>query len=96
MYKKRVLMHGANTRSLKWSFLRLFDAFELDGKVAHKRGFPGDAYAVFYVFAAVVHVLQRSGNNIHVVVGVHAARDAEAHEVQTAEAILACHRVAVG
>ncbi len=46
--------------------------------------------------AAVVDVLEGGGDDVHVVVGVDAARDAEAHEVEAAEAVLTRNGVAVG
>ena len=64
--------------------------------MAHQFGFPSDFQTAFDFVAAVVDVLQGSGDNVHVVVGVNAARDAETHEVVAAKAVLAGHGVAVG
>ena len=77
-------------------FLRLSQAFELAGEVAHQLGFPGDLKTALDGVATVVDVLEGGGDDVHVVVGVDAARDAETHEVVATEAVLAGHRVAVG
>ena len=74
----------------------LAQALKLAGEVAHQLGFPGDFEAALDAVATVIHVLQRGGNHVHVVVGINTARDAEAHEVVAAEAVLARDRVAVG
>ena len=77
-------------------FLRLSQAFELAGEVAHQLGFPGDLKTALDGVATVVDVLEGGGDDVHVVVGVDAARDAETHEVVATEAVLAGYRVAVG
>ena len=63
--------------------------------MAHELGLPGDLQTAFDGVAAVVDILQGGGDDVHVVVGVDAARDAEAHEVVATEAVLAGHGVAV-
>lgn len=65
-------------------------------EVAHEFCFPCDAYAVFYVVAAVINVLQSCCDDIHVVVCINAAGDAETEKIQATEAVLACDRVTVG
>ena len=72
------------------------ESLELAGEVTHQFGFPSDFQATLDGVAAVVDVLQRGCDDIHVVVGVHTARDAETHEVVATEAVLAGDRVTVG
>ena len=75
---------------------RLTEALELASEVAHQLGLPSDFKTAFDGVATVVDVLQGSGDNIHVVVGINAARDAETHEVVATKAVLAGHGVTVG
>ena len=72
------------------------EPLKLHGEVAHEGCFPGDAHAALDVVAAVIDVLQRHGDDIHVVVGVDAARDGEAQEVEAGEAVFPRDGVAVG
>src|SRR5699024_9283456 len=58
--------------------------------------FPNDFDTVGNFVATVVHVLQGSGNHLHVVVRIYAACHANADEVVAAETVLAGNRVAVG
>ena len=64
--------------------------------MSHEFGFPCDFQTAFDGVTTVVDVLQCCCDDVHVVVGVHTAWDAEAHEVVAAEAVLACDRVTVG
>ena len=66
------------------------------GEVTHQRSLPYDFDTVGNLVAAVVHVLQRSGNHLHVVVRIDAACHADADEVVAAETVLARDGVAVG
>ena len=56
--------------------------------MAHQLSLPGDFQTTLDGVAAVIHILQGSGDDVHVVVRVDAARDAEAHEVVAAKSIL--------
>ena len=76
--------------------INLSQSLELASEVTHQLGFPSDLKTALDAVAAVIDVLQCSGNHIHVVVGVHTARDTETHEVVAAKAVLARDRVAVG
>ena len=64
--------------------------------MTHQLSFPSDFETALDGVATVVHVLQRSGNHVHMVVGVHTTWDAETHEVVATETVLACDRVTVG
>ena len=64
--------------------------------MTHQRSLPYDFDTVGNLVAAVVHVLQRSGNHLHVVVRIDAACHADADEVVAAETVLARDGVAVG
>ena len=64
-------------------------------EVTHEFCFPCDTYAVFDFFAAVVNVLQSCCDNVHVVVSINAASDAETEKIQSAETVFACDRVTV-
>src|SRR5699024_789746 len=74
----------------------LFYRPEFYGEVTHQRSFPNDFDTVGNFVATVVHVLQGSGNHLHVVVRIYAACHANADEVVAAETVLAGNRVAVG
>ena len=93
--RRRVGVDAPPCRGMGESLL-LASGLELHGEVAHDGCLPGDFHATGDAFATVVDVLQRCGDHVHVVVGVDAARDAEAHEVVAAEAVLAGDGVAVG
>ena len=81
---------------MKTWFVRLAETAELASEVAHKFGFPSDFKSALDRIAAIVNILKSSCNYVHVVVGVDAARDAEAYEVVATEAVFASDRVAVG
>ena len=55
----------------------LFHRFQFYRKMAHNREFLGNAIAVGNLLPPVVHVFQSHGNNVHVVVGIRAARDSQ-------------------
>ncbi len=74
----------------------LSERFELHCEVAHKFGFPYDLHATGDFMTTVIHVLERSGNHIHMVVGVSAAADAETQEVVSAETVLTGYGITVG
>ena len=74
----------------------LSERFELHCEVAHKFGFPYDLHATGDFVTTVIHVLERSGNHIHMVVGVSAAADAETQEVVSAETVLTGYGITVG
>ena len=77
-------------------YAKLFQSLELAGEVTHQFGFPGDLQTTFDGVAAVVDVLQSGCDDVHVVVGVDTAWDAQTHEVVATETVLACDRVTVG
>ena len=81
---------------LHTSNFTLFQSLELAGKVAHKLSFPCDFQTAFDGVTTVVDVLQSGCDDIHVVVGVNTAWDAETHEVVATETVLTCDRVTVG
>ena len=64
--------------------------------MAHEGSLPLDGDTAGDLVATVVDVLQGGGDDVHVVVGVDTAGDAEAQEVEAAETVLTCHGVAVG
>ena len=73
----------------------LLDALEFYGKVAHQFGLPDDADTACNLVAAIEDILQRYGDNVHMVVGVDTACNAQAQQIQASETILASHGVAV-
>ena len=75
---------------------KLFQSLELAGEMTHQFSFPGDFQTTFDGVAAVVDVLQSCCDDVHVVVGVNTAWDAETHEVVATETVLTCDRVTVG
>ena len=64
--------------------------------MAHQGCFPLDGYTTRNLVAAVVHILQGGGDDIHVIVGIHTAGDAQTQQVESAETVLAGYGVAVG
>ncbi len=74
----------------------LLDGLQLDREVAHDRELVGNAVAVSDLLATVVYILQRSGDYVHVVVGVGAARYGQTQQLQLRIAVLARLGVAVG
>ena len=64
--------------------------------MAHQFCFPYNLHTVLDAVATIIHVLQRSGNHIHVIVGIDTTGDAEAQQVESAEAVFACYGIAVG
>ena len=74
----------------------LTQSFQLHGEVAHQGSFPLDGNTAGDFVATVIHVLQGGGNHVHVVVGIDAACDAQAQQVEAAKAVLAGHGVTVG
>ena len=66
---------------------KLFQTFELASEMSHQFGFPGDFQTTFDGVAAVVNVLQSGYDDVHVVVGVNTAWDAETHEVVATETV---------
>ena len=64
-------------------------------EVTHEFCFPCDTYAVFVFVTTVVNVLLCCCDNIHVVVCINAASDAETEKVLATETVFACDRVTV-
>ena len=74
---------------------RLSEAFQLYGEVAHEGCLLGDCQTTGDGLTAVIDILERSSDDLHMVVGINAARDTEAYQIQAREAVLASLRVAV-
>ena len=64
--------------------------------MTHQFCLPHNLYATCNLIATVINVLECCSNHVHVVVGIYTACDAETEKVETSEAVLACHRIAVG
>ena len=73
----------------------LLDTLKFYCKVAHKLGLPNDADTACNLVAAIKDILQCHSDNVHMVVGVDTAGNAQAQQIKTSEAILASHGVAV-
>ena len=63
--------------------------------MAHERCLLSDRQATGNRLTAVIDVLERGSDDLHVVVGIYAARDTEAYQIQAREAVFTCLRVAV-
>ena len=74
----------------------LSESAQLDCEMAHQRSFPFYGYTAGNGFAAVVDILQSRSHNLHVIVGINSARNAKAHQIETAKTVFARHRITVG
>ena len=77
------------------AYHKKLQALELNSEVTHQLCLPNDLHTACDLVATVVNVLQRSCENIHVVVSVRTTSDAQTKEVKTTKAVLASYRVTV-
>ena len=73
----------------------LFQSTELASKVSHQFSLPRNLQSSCNLLSAIVHVLQCSGNHIHMIISVYTARNAQSYKIQSSESILTGYGVTI-
>ena len=73
---------NAVPQPLRGVLIRL-QPLQLHSKVAHQWSLFGNSQTTGDSLTTVIHILQCCGDHLHVVVGIYAARDTQAYQIQT-------------